>query len=627
MTLVDEVKARLTIVDVVSDYVELDNRSSRTPKALCPFHEERTPSFSLSVDHGSWRCWGACGTGGDIFSFVMRSEGIEFNEALEKLALKAGIEPKPRRDDQGRERRSKSSALHDINAIAEDFFSRQLEGEQGRGALEYLTDRGIDSAVAVRRGIGFAPGGVNSLFAYLRSMRADSQAAVQAGLIVRGNDGAWRDMFANRVTITIRDQRGNIVGFGARAMGDAQPKYLNTHETQIFNKSQLLYGLNWAHEAIRATGKAVVVEGYMDVIAAQESGFKNVVACMGTAVTSQQLNTLSSMLPNDANNPSSIVLCLDADEAGQQATDRGLRTALSEFGRRSTTEIRIASPVVSDSGVAKDPDEAIRNDSAEWIASIENADDILDFVIRASLSRNDTETDAGLDAALNDIEPYLDSLPPNTIREQRKLGLLGNQLNVEVDHLIQVLMRKRAARIPAAGENERQRQSERTPRRRSIVGKPALPIATVQARWELELLACMVQFDYAIDHASIVEPIHFTDPVRMRVFENLRMAGNIDECVAIIDGDSEAIALVDRLRTMPLSPTDQSLEDEAAILQIAENCAKRTRREFLTRHKKREVQLAKENGNMIREEDLVTAVITNREIKEMANPRQAAPKH
>lgn len=627
MTLVDEVKARLTIVDVVSDYVELDNRSSRTPKALCPFHEERTPSFSLSVDHGSWRCWGACGTGGDMFSFVMRSEGIEFREALEKLALKAGVEIKARPDDLDRERQSKSSALHNINSIAEDFFSRQLEGEQGREAHEYLTSRGIDTAVARRRGIGFAPSGVNSLFAYLRSMRADSKSAVQAGLVVRGNDGTWRDMFANRITIAIRDQRGNIVGFGARAMGDAQPKYLNTHETQIFNKSNLLYGLNWAHEAIRATGRAVVVEGYMDVIAAQESGFKNVVACMGTAVTSQQLNAISSMLPDDADNPPSIVLCLDADEAGQQATGRGLRTALSEFGRHSATEIRIASPVVSDGGVAKDPDEAIRNDSAEWVASVENADDVLDFAIRSSLSRHDTKVDAGIDAALDDIEPYLQSLPPNTIREQRRLGSLGNQLNVEVDHLIQVLTRKRASRLPATGENERRRQPDRTARRRGSIAKPVLPAAAVHARWELELLACMVQFDYAIDQASIVEPFHFADPVRMRVFENLRIAGNIDKCVAMIDGDSEAIALVDRLRDMPLSPTDQGLEDEAAILQIAENCAKRTRREYLTRHKKREVQLARDNGNMIREEDLVTAVITNREIKEMAKPRHAAPKH
>ncbi len=627
MTLVDEVKAKLTIVDVVSDYVELDNRSSRTPKALCPFHEERTPSFSLSIDHGSWRCWGACGTGGDMFSFVMRREGVEFREALEKLARKAGIEPEFRSEGPDRRRRSKSSALHELNAIAEDYFFRQLEGAQGEDALAYLASRGIDAVVARRRGIGFAPSGVNSLLAYLRSIGADSQAAVQAGLVVKGSDDTWRDMFTNRITIAIRDPRGNIVGFGARAMGDAQPKYLNTHETPIFNKSHLLYGLHWAADAIRASGKAVVVEGYMDVIAAQERGFKNVVACMGTAVTVQQLQAISSVLPDDTDNPSSIILCLDADEAGRQATLRGLRTALSELGQRSAIDIRIASPVVSERGIAKDPDEAIRNDSAEWMASIDNADEIMDFVVRASLTSHNTDNDTGIDAALDEIEPYFESLPPHTIKEQRRLASLAERLEVDIEHLIQVLLRKRAARSRNNGVREQHVRTRIHSTRRSAPVTPAMPVATTQARWELDLLACMVQYDFAIDHAATVEPHHFTDPVRMRVFETLRAAGSGDECAAMIGGDSEAVALVDRLRASPLSPTDYSMEDEAAVIQIAENCAKRTRREFLTRNKKREVQLAKENGNMFRDEDMINAVKTNREIKEMANPRHAAPKH
>ncbi len=637
MTLVDEVKSRLTIVDVVSDYIALDNPTSRTPKALCPFHEERTPSFSVSVEHGSWRCWGACGVGGDMFEFVKRADGIEFKEALEKLAGKAGIDVDFRGQENDDRRRTESSALHDVNLIAEQFFSRQLEGAQGAEALSYLESRDIDATTARRRGIGFAPGGVNSLLAYLRSVDADAEAAVEAGLVVRGNDGGWRDMFANRITISIRDQRGNIVGFGARAMGDAQPKYLNTHETSIFNKSKLLYGLHWAVDAIRASARAIVVEGYMDVIAAQERGFKNVVACMGTAVTAEQLQTLSVVLPDDADKPSSVVLCLDADEAGQAATLRGLRTAISEFGRhsasqtnprRSQIDIRVASPVVSEHGEPKDPDEAIRNDSAEWVASIDEADEVMEFVIRASIRSHDTGNDAGLDAALNDIEPYFASVPPRTIRDQRLLADLGNRLDVDIDHLTNVLIRKRAGRgtrdIGSPQENDQRRRNQ-TRRLRNV--SSAMPMAATRASWELDLLACMVQYEYAIDHVAEVKPQHFTDPVRMRVFEGLKVGGNADACVARFGGDDEVLALVNRLKSVALSPSAEVIEDQAAIIQIAEYCANRTHMDYLKRTKKKEVQLAKENGNLMREDDVKSAVNTNRAMKELANPRHAVPNY
>lgn len=630
MTLVDEVKARLTIVDVVSDYVALENISSRTPKALCPFHDERTPSFSLSLEHDSWRCWGACGVGGGMFDFVMRAEGIEFKEALEKLALKAGIEPQRHsREDGNPERRGRTryAALHQVNQIAEEFFTRQLEGAQGQEALAYLESRGIDTQTARRRGIGYAPGGVNSLIAYLKSIAADSQDVVQAGLVVKGNDDTWRDMFTNRITIAIRDPRGNVIGFGARAMGDAQPKYLNTHETSIFNKSKVLYGMHWGADAIRASGRAIVVEGYMDVIAAQERGFKNVVACMGTAVTSQQLQTISTVLPGDPDNPPSIVLCLDADEAGQQATFRGLQVARSGF-ERSNIDIRIASPVISEHGEPKDPDEAIRNNGAEWIASIDHADEIIDFVIRSSLNSHNTSTENGKDAALNEIEPYFESIPPHTIREQRKLNGLGEKLGIAVDDMIHVLTRKRSERETVQSASSPQNNSRRTPVHRTSAHRPAIPAAaTIQARWESDLLACILQYDYAIDHAANVEPYHFTDPVRRRVFQELRIAGNLEAFIGRIEGDVEASSLVNRLKEIPLSPTEETIEDQAAIIQIAEKCAKRTRREYLTRNKKREVQLAKENGNIFREEDMITAVRTNREIRELANPQHAATSH
>ena len=628
MTLVDEVKSRLTIVDVVSDYLTLDNPGSRTPKALCPFHEERTPSFSLSVDHNSWRCWGACGVGGDMFEFVMRADDIEFKEALEKLARKAGVEIQDRREDGERGRRAQSSALHQVNEIAEEFFYRQLTGASGQPALAYLEARGIDAQVAKRRGMGYAPRGVNSLLPYLKSIGADSQAVVNAGLIVKGQDGGWFDMFGDRITVSIRDPRGNIIGFGARAMGDAQPKYLNTHETDIFNKSQTLYGMHWASDAIRASGRAIVVEGYMDVIAAQEHGFKNVVACMGTSITPQQLQSLAAFLPDDADNPSSIVLCLDADQAGQEAALRGLRLAISEFGRNgnrsSPIDLRIAAPVTSENGVAKDPDDAIRTDSAQWVASIDRSDDIMQFVIRTAVGRHNTATDVGKDAALNEIEPYFEQMPPRANSERRIIDSLGQQLDIDVDRLTNMLMRKRVFR-ESSNSPSTDAENRRARNGRQRQAQPVVVPSTVQAPWEITLLACLVQHDYAIDHAAVVEPDHFLDHSRRDVFRTLRSASSLDECLELISGQPETMNLVDQLMNTPISPSEIVIEDEAAVIQIAKVCAIRTRREYLKRNKKKEVQLARENGNMFREEDMVGAVETNRQIRELAATQRVAP--
>ena len=621
MTLVDEVKSRLTIVDVVSDYITLDNPTSRTPKALCPFHEERTPSFSISVDHGSWRCWGACADGGDMFSFVMRREGIEFKEALGKLARKAGVEGDFRNDGGNDRKRNRSSEIFQINSVAEDFFARQLEGAQGTAALAYLESRGIDAQTARRRNIGFAPGGVNSLMAYLKSVGANSAAAVSAGLVTKGEDETWRDMFINRITISIRDARGNIVGFGARAMGDAQPKYLNTKETSVFNKSKLLYGHHWATDAIRASGRAIVVEGYMDVIAAQERGYKNVVACMGTSLTAEQLRVLSTILPGDTESPGSVVLCLDADEAGRSATLRGMRTAMAEYGGNAAVDVRVAAPVISQSGQPKDPDEAIRSNGAEWIASVDAAENFMEFAIRSSVENHNLSTERGQDAALNDVEPYFESIPPRTFEEQRLLATLSASLDTDVDQITNLLALKRAARRQTIAE---QIQPARTNGRRTRSSNVAQFVAAatgIQPRHELELLACMIQHEFAIDHATYAEAHHFSDPVRSRVFENLRIGGNINACIERINGDAEALELVDRLRDRNVA------EDQAAVIQIAEDCARRTRREYLIRNKKREVQLAKENGNMFRDgEDMDNAVNVNREIRELVVPQQLVPR-
>ncbi len=627
MALVDEVKAKLSIVDVVSDYVTLQNSSSRSPKALCPFHEERTPSFTLYPEQGTWRCYGACAEGGDIFNFVMRADGIEFTDALDKLCEMAGIERRNDFDNTANE--SPAAALHNVNSIAEEFFHRQLLGTQGAEALEYLESRGIDAQTAHRRGMGYAPGGVNSLFEYLRSLDANSKAVVDAGLIVAGEDGTWHDMFTNRITVAIRDARNNIIGFGARAMGDAQPKYLNTHATAIFDKSTTLYGINWASDAIRATGQAIIVEGYMDVIAAQEHGFKNVVACMGTAVTPQQLRTLAYRV-SDSDHRRSVVLCLDNDAAGQQATIGALRNAMAEFGSDTDSnsgksqqdiEIRVAAPVTTDDGAPKDPDEAIRHNPAEWRESIASAVEVMDFIIESHAARHDLDTDTGIDALLTELEAYFTSVPPHTIADMRRIRNLATRLNVDYSNLIDAFTLKRSTRI-ASRRSRRPTSSapRRTSRRPDSSGIAAQTSAMVslQAPWERTLLACIVQHEFAIDHAHFVDPSHFTSPALGELLEHIRASQAIFN--AFSPANEAQSDLFNELGRHPLTPdADGDIVAEDDIIKMTKACANRTRREFLIRQKKEEAIEASKHGNLISEDEVKSAVENNEQIRQLSS--------
>jgi len=398
MALVDEVKSRSDIVQVISDYVDLDT-SSRQPKALCPFHVERSPSFVIYPETGSWRCFGSCAEGGDVISFMMKRENMSFPEALENLANRAGIKVEERKNEP---RKKPVTGLLDANDIAAEYFLSRLKAPVGDSTVEYLAERGIGIETAARRGLGLAPDGMETLSGHLRTRNVQARTARDAGLITKKDDGSWRDMFTGRLTIEIRDGRDRIVGFGARTLDGSQPKYLNTSQTDAFDKSSILYGLNWAGETIRSKNKVIVVEGYMDVIAAHEHGFTNVVASMGTAVTGQQLDVLSRYAT--AGGVGTIVLCLDSDAAGEAATMRALEAVTAELstGRRRGIEVKVARP---DGG--KDPDEAIRSDPDSWRASLSNAEPLLDYLIVAKSKLHNLESGQGIADFANSVAPLI----------------------------------------------------------------------------------------------------------------------------------------------------------------------------------------------------------------------------
>jgi DNA primase len=372
MSVADEIKTRLDIVNYIQQTVPL-KKAGRTYKACCPFHQERTPSFVVDPDRQSWRCYGACSTGGDIFNFAMKQQGWTFPEALRELGKLAGVEVEPQTPEQ-QVRDAHHDSLRGLVGAAADYFHEQLRthlpayryAREKRG----FTDETIDSFA-----IGYAPGGWTTTLDYLRQLGYDDDSIIEVGLARRSEGGRVYDYFRNRLIIPIRDVRGRVIGFGARALDpEDTPKYLNSPQTPLFDKSATLFGLDAARDAIRGDETAVIVEGYMDAIQAHQAGFRNVIAQMGTALTEPQLKQIA---PRWAKR---IVLALDADAAGQNATMRSLEVARNtlqaDYGGRLSIDIR----VLQIPG-AKDPDDLIRETPDQWAALVEGAQPVAEYVI------------------------------------------------------------------------------------------------------------------------------------------------------------------------------------------------------------------------------------------------------
>jgi DNA primase len=375
MSVVDEIKARLDIVAYVQQYAPL-KKAGRYYKACCPFHSEKTPSFTVNSDTQSWRCFGACAEGGDVFSFAMKANGWTFSEAIQELGRMVGVETRQQTPEQ-RQENDKHEHLRGLIRTAMEYFHKQLvETEQGASALLYARDkRGFTDETITRFMIGYAPAGWQNLLAELKEVGYTEAQTIEAGVAIRNDQGRVYDRFRNRLMIPIRDDRGRVIGFGARALDpNDNPKYLNSPQSVMFDKSKTLFGLDTAKKAIRDTETAVIVEGYVDAIQAQQAGFHNVVAQMGTALTETQLALLA---PRYAKK---IILALDSDAAGQNATMRSLevarQTLQADYAGRLSVDIR----VLQIPG-AKDPDDLIRESPERWQALVDHAVPVSDYVI------------------------------------------------------------------------------------------------------------------------------------------------------------------------------------------------------------------------------------------------------
>lgn len=360
----EEFKARLPLLDIVGRHVRL-TRKGREWQGLCPFHKEKSPSFSVVEDKGFFHCFG-CGAHGNAIDFVMRVENLEFTDALQRLEELTGILA-PRREGPAAPRVDQD--LFAVNAAAAEWFAGKLAGAQGREARSYLERRGLRPEQVERFGLGFAPGGGHALIEALaaRGMSIGKIAEAGLALIDEETGRAPFDRFRNRLMFPIRDERGRVVGFGGRALGDAKPKYLNTADTPLFHKGELLYGLDLALAPARAARRIVVVEGYVDVIAMHEAGLPFAVAPLGTALGERQLQRLWKLSPEP-------VLCFDGDEAGRRAADRAAERALPHLSPERSLRVAFLPP-------GKDPDDLLRSEGAPAIQRVlEGAVPLVDFL-------------------------------------------------------------------------------------------------------------------------------------------------------------------------------------------------------------------------------------------------------
>ena len=428
----EELRDRVPVSAVVGRRVKLQRRG-REHVGLCPFHHEKTPSFTVSDDKGFYHCFG-CGAHGDAVSFAMQTEGLSFVEAVERLAAEAGLEvPRPSREEQERERRA--ADLHEVLEAACAFFEKQLRLPEGRAALDYLRGRGLDDAAIARHRLGFAPDRRGALAAALGREGATPERLVEAGLLKRREeDGSVVEYFRGRVIFPIADRRGRVVAFGGRALGEAQPKYLNSPETAVFHKGRMLYNHARAREAARERGAVIVAEGYMDVIALDRAGFPHAVAPLGTALTEEQIQELWRMAPEP-------ILCLDGDAAGQRAALRAADRALPLL--QPGLSLRFA---MLPAGL--DPDDLI---GAEGAAAMEG-------VLAASRPLADLLWEA------EQARQTLDT-PERRAALQQRLSELAKRIQDPVvrDYYFNDFRARLAALFPPPARPERRRGGERRP--------------------------------------------------------------------------------------------------------------------------------------------------------------------
>lgn len=410
--IIEDIRNRTDLVDVISDYVLL-KKSGENYKALCPFHVEKTPSFIVNPRKGIFHCFG-CGIGGNVYSFLMKVEKMDFVDAVKHLASRCGITiPEIQSSNQIQQR----ELLYKINELASDFYEQQLFSQEGEKALDYLKKRKFNIEIIKKFKLGYAPDSWDRLLNFLISKDYSKEKIQEVGLILPRQGGGYYDRFRHRIIFPIINPFNKIVGFGGRVLDDSLPKYINTPETPIYYKGKILYGLNFAKESIRKANSAIIVEGYTDVILLHQAGFENVVATSGTAFTQDQVRLLKRYCEQ-------VFILFDPDTAGIQATLRGLELLM---------EHEMSIKVVSLPSNVDPADFLTQFGIQEFSKSLQDAQDLLDYCFNQYIAN--VNTTSGKIKAIEDIIPTISKIS-NPIQRQDFIKRVAEALDIDEEILL-----------------------------------------------------------------------------------------------------------------------------------------------------------------------------------------------
>ncbi len=536
MSVIDEVKQRTDILEVASQYTKL-TKAGRNFNGLCPFHSEKHPSFFIYPEQQSWHCFGACNTGGDVFSFVMKQQNIVFGDALRLLAEKAGVTiPSGARQEADKERYER---LYQANEAASQYFHNLLlNSPAGERARSYVAQRGLVEKTVAHFQLGYSPNSWDSLKQHLMEKGYTESELTEAGLIIEVESGASHDRFRNLLMFPIFNTRGRITGFGARALDDSLPKYINSPQTPIFDKSGNLYAINLAAPEVRQQNSAVLVEGYTDVITAHQNGFNNVVASMGTSVTEKQIDNIKKLSKN-------VTLALDADAAGEEAMLRcvGYENTLD-------AEIKVA---ILPSG--RDPDDVIREDATKWQNLLEQATPVVDYTFNMATAELDLTTAKDKTLAVDKLLPIIAEIK-DPVRQAHYLQKLAVLVKVNERTLEATLSKVKPKQVRGKFE-----KAKPEPSTHPLVSSPLKEYC----------LVLLLQHPELKSHHGELLPEYFENSENRETFIALKQAKNIDSVRENLDS-----AIWEHLDCL----TKKSLPSDKIEQKLA-NCILRLQESFL----------------------------------------------
>ena len=487
---IEEVKARVNIADVIGGYVALKPASAGSLKGLCPFHQEKSPSFNVRPMQGFYHCFG-CGAGGDVYKFLQEMESLSFYEAVENLAQKASYtltyEAGSNAPDQGQKAR-----IYEANLAASKYFAEQLGTDAATTGRDFLKSRGFDKSAAETFGVGFAPKGWNNLVDHLKTLGFTEDELVLASLASRGERGLY-DKFRGRLIWPIRDTSNQVIGFGARKLfdDDQGPKYLNTSETPVYHKSSVLYGIDLAKKEISKTQKVVVVEGYTDVMACHLAGVTTAVATCGTAFGDEHIRILNRMLSANVDHPAEVIFTFDPDEAGQKAAMRAFADA-DKFHANSFIAVGPDGLDPSDLRVQKG-DEAVQ-------LMIESKKPIYEFAIKQKLKNFDLSSVEGRVGAARAAAGVIATIRDSAMRSVY-LREVANWVNLDVSEVSSLVERAIKDKVVAAV----------APMRQDVAAEPAAQsfeepdLRDPTIRFERQLLEVLIQHPAEIEEDKFLE--------------------------------------------------------------------------------------------------------------------------